>query len=54
MIAIDLFCGAGGLRRGMLDAGIEVVAGMDNDPEGGEASERNRRTARFLVRAMRP
>lgn len=29
--AIDLFCGAGGLTRGLLDAGIGVVAGYDID-----------------------
>ena len=30
--AIDLFCGAGGLTRGLADAGIHVVAGYDIDP----------------------
>ncbi len=30
-IAIDLFCGAGGLTRGLLDAGINVIAGYDID-----------------------
>lgn len=29
--AVDLFCGAGGLTRGLLDAGIPVVAGYDVD-----------------------
>jgi len=29
--AIDLFCGAGGLTRGLLDAGVNVVAGYDID-----------------------
>lgn len=28
---VDLFCGAGGLTRGLLDAGIPVVAGADLD-----------------------
>ena len=28
---IDLFCGAGGLTRGLIDAGINVVAGVDLD-----------------------
>ncbi|RUO78931.1 DNA (cytosine-5-)-methyltransferase [Idiomarina tyrosinivorans] len=29
--AVDLFCGAGGLTRGMINAGIDVVAGFDVD-----------------------
>jgi DNA (cytosine-5)-methyltransferase 1 len=29
--AVDIFCGAGGLTRGLMDAGIEVQAGYDND-----------------------
>ena len=29
--AVDLFCGAGGLTRGLLDAGIPVAAGYDID-----------------------
>jgi DNA (cytosine-5)-methyltransferase 1 len=29
--AVDLFCGAGGLTRGLIDAGISVVAGYDVD-----------------------
>ena len=30
--AVDLFCGAGGLTHGLLDAGIKVRAGIDLDP----------------------
>jgi DNA (cytosine-5)-methyltransferase 1 len=30
-VAVDLFCGAGGLTRGLLDAGIPVIAGYDTD-----------------------
>lgn len=30
--AIDLFCGAGGLTRGLIDAGINVRLGVDIDP----------------------
>lgn len=30
-IAIDFFCGAGGATRGFIDAGIMVLAGIDND-----------------------
>lgn len=29
---IDLFCGVGGLTRGLLDAGMNVIAGFDIDP----------------------
>jgi DNA (cytosine-5)-methyltransferase 1 len=29
--AIDFFCGAGGLTRGLLNAGIAVLAGVDNN-----------------------
>ena len=29
--AVDLFCGAGGLTRGLLNAGIRVPAGYDID-----------------------
>lgn len=28
---VDLFCGAGGLTRGLIDAGIRVIAGVDLD-----------------------
>jgi DNA (cytosine-5)-methyltransferase 1 len=28
---VDLFCGAGGLTRGLIDAGVRVVAGVDFD-----------------------
>lgn len=31
--AVDLFCGAGGLTRGLLDAGITVKAGVDLNKE---------------------
>ena len=31
VVACDIFCGAGGLTRGLLDAGVEVAAGYDID-----------------------
>lgn len=31
IVTIDLFCGAGGLTRGFLEAGIQVLAGIDVD-----------------------
>ncbi len=30
--AIDLFCGAGGMTLGLIRAGWQVLAGLDNDP----------------------
>lgn len=47
MRAVDCFCGAGGLTRGLLDAGIEVVAGFDLDERCKETHELNNRPARF-------
>ena len=32
-LAVDLFCGAGGLSLGLRDAGFEVVLGVDTDEE---------------------
>lgn len=43
MRSLDFFCGAGGLTRGLLKAGIEVVAGYDSDERCREAYERNNR-----------
>ena len=40
-IAIDLFCGAGGTTRGLLDAGGFVAAGVDNHAECAETYEKN-------------
>lgn len=31
VVCVDLFCGAGGLTRGLIDAGVRVVAGVDLD-----------------------
>lgn len=31
-IAVDLFCGVGGLSKGLSDAGLTIAAGIDNDP----------------------
>lgn len=39
--AIDLFCGVGGLTRGLLDAGVTVIAGFDNDATCKYAYEKN-------------
>jgi Site-specific DNA methylase len=46
--AIDLFCGAGGLTRGLLDAGINVVAGYDIDARCKFPYEYNNQPACFI------
>lgn len=40
-VAVDLFCGIGGLTYGMRQAGIEVVAGFDLDKNAKELYEKN-------------
>jgi DNA (cytosine-5)-methyltransferase 1 len=42
---VDLFCGAGGLTRGLLDEGINVVAGIDLDPACKFPFEHNNKAA---------
>lgn len=41
IVAVDLFCGAGGLTRGLLNAGIDVIAGIDFDKYAGQAYTQN-------------
>src|SRR5438094_5019355 len=53
MRAIDFFCGAGGLTRGLLDAGLEVLAGFDADVRCKETYERNNSGVRFFEQDMR-
>jgi DNA (cytosine-5)-methyltransferase 1 len=49
MRALDFFCGAGGLTRGLLDAGISVIAGVDADSRCLETYENNNRPAKFVT-----
>ena len=46
--AIDFFCGAGGLTRGLLDAGVNVLAGVDIDERLRDTYERNNSPSRFM------
>ncbi|MEX0323800.1 MAG: DNA cytosine methyltransferase [Puniceicoccaceae bacterium] len=46
--AVDFFCGAGGMSFGLQRAGIEVLAGIDNDRECKKTYESNIRGARFI------
>jgi len=48
MYAIDFFCGAGGLTRGLLDAGINVIAGVDKDERCRKTFESNNAPATFI------
>jgi DNA (cytosine-5)-methyltransferase 1 len=39
--AVDLFCGAGGLSQGLVDAGFRVLAAADHDPDACASYRRN-------------
>ena len=47
VVAIDLFCGAGGLTRGLRDAGIEVKFGVDVDDNFRRTYEHNNKPSIF-------
>jgi DNA (cytosine-5)-methyltransferase 1 len=46
--AIDLFCGAGGLTHGLIKAGVQVRAGIDNSASCGYPYTKNNPGAQFL------
>lgn len=46
--AIDFFCGAGGMTSGFQQAGIDVLAGIDNDPNCKETYEYNNKPSKFI------
>ena len=48
MRAIDFFCGGGGMTNGLIQAGIDVIAGIDLDSEAKETYEVNNAPARFV------
>ena len=41
MKAIDFFCGGGGMTYGLRMAGIDVIAGIDIDPDAKDTYEFN-------------
>ena len=51
--AFDFFCGAGGLTRGLLNAGIQVLAGIDNDAGLKLTYETNNVPSDFLCKSIR-
>ena len=48
IVAVDLFCGAGGLTKGLADAGIKVVKGIDSDGTARKTYETNNPGSRFV------
>lgn len=48
MYAVDFFCGAGGLTRGFLNAGVRVVAGIDANHDCKRTYESNNRPSVFI------
>ena len=47
-VAIDLFCGIGGLTGGLRAAGINVVAGVDSDASCQYTYEKNNPKSAFI------
>lgn len=52
IVATDIFCGVGGLTRGLLDAGLEVVAGYDIDEVCKYPYEKNNFPAIFKQKSV--
>ena len=48
IVAIDLFCGAGGLTRGLARAGIRIAKGVDSDATARDTYERNNTRSEFV------
>lgn len=50
--AVDLFCGAGGLTRGLKNVGIDVVRGVDFDENCQYAYEENNKNSIFVGKSV--
>ena len=53
VVAVDCYCGAGGLTRGLTDAGIRVAKGIDVDGTARKTYERNNPGSTFVEADMR-
>jgi DNA (cytosine-5)-methyltransferase 1 len=51
--AVDFFCGAGGLTRGLKRAGVDVILGVDGNDQFRDTYVRNNPPTRFLCRNIR-
>jgi DNA (cytosine-5)-methyltransferase 1 len=47
--AVDFFCSGGGMTCGLSQAGIKVIAGIDNNPNCKETYEKNNPNAKFIL-----
>lgn len=47
--AIDFFCSGGGMTCGLKQAGINVIAGIDNDPSCQDTYEKNNPGSEFIL-----
>ena len=50
---VDFFCGCGGTSAGLRDAGMRILAGIDNDPDAGRTFATNFPEARFFLKDIR-
>lgn len=48
VVAVDFFCGAGGMTEGLNKAGIRTILGIDTDPSVKDSYELNNPTSTFL------
>src|SRR6266705_628015 len=51
--AFDAFCGCGGMTRGLLDAGITVLRGVDIDTRVKDLYEQNNSSAKIVQKNVR-
>lgn len=50
VVCVDLFCGVGGLTRGLVEAGVQVIAGVDFDKKCAYPYSANHPETRFFER----